>query len=408
MSELCESLDNEGKLVIMAKDKKKKEEKKEKKQSEESSIPGSTLRLAKWVIGGYCTVTLGCMGWLATQVYELNGKVLTEDSAVIKSMQTDIDDLQTDIADLRTDVEEINEKFGGENGVYARLSVLENTLGISAISLKADVQSFNVEATVEPNVVGTSMSGIIEGSQVGVDKDGNVYLAEDLINKTVFLNYTEENQEVYFLGQYNEEYHWDGYCVTNVYNANGTLYGICESNFSNGKRNDYKSFYTSDGHWIYSDRECSEGTGVTVVYDMINNGAKNFVTGEVNVTDVVYIDSAIEDFAGNELEYYSGKTSGGVFEDITGAAYFVRYNDSGFVELLYKGKFENGAFNDDSAQELVLDSSNSINKYFYYEGAFSDNVRQGSVSGDDYVTPEQRDQIVEEMELDCELKWYEE
>lgn len=82
------------------------------------------------------------------------------------------------------------------------------------------------------------------------------------------------------------------------------------------------------------------------------------------------------------LEYYFGRTSGGVFEDFTGDAYFVRYNDRGF-----------------NAQELVFDSSNGINKYFYYEGAFSNNIRQGSISEDNYVTPEQRDQIVEEMKL---------
>lgn len=91
---------------------------------------------------------------------------------------------------------------------------------------------------------------------IGKDLNGNEYIAEELVNKTILLSYydKEDDKIVYFLGQYNKEYHWDGYCVTNSYYTDGTFHGVCESNFYNGKRLDYETILLLDknkNEWGY-------------------------------------------------------------------------------------------------------------------------------------------------------------
>lgn len=39
----------------------------------------------------------------------------------------------------------------------------------------------------------------------------------------VILVYTEDDKDVFFMGKFNDNYHWDGYCITNVYYKDGTF-----------------------------------------------------------------------------------------------------------------------------------------------------------------------------------------
>ena len=45
---------------------------------------------------------------------------------------------------------------------------------------------------------------------------GKKYSRKQLVGMTLLVPYTEGDKEIYFLGQYNEKFRWDGYCVTNA------------------------------------------------------------------------------------------------------------------------------------------------------------------------------------------------
>lgn len=230
-----------------------------------------------------------------------------------------------------------------------------------------------------------------------------------MIRQTILLTYTQDDKEVYFLGQYNDSYHWDGYCVTNTYNADGVLNGICESNFDDGTRLDYESFYLSDmkNEWIYTDRDCIKdiNEGLSIRYKLQYVEQKNFTITNVRVSDIMFIEDLESCDNKTILSYYDGITSNELYNDNTGDAYLIKYNVYGFVSVFYKGCFKDGYFEDTNAFEIVLDESNGINKYFLYQGKF-DNGQRDSEDGIRYVTQEEIDAIIEENGCPDDLNWY--
>lgn len=153
------------------------------------------------------------------------------------------DQMDKSMGEIEKEVASIDEAiYKGEDNssIMAQLARLNGVVFPPAV-----VNSENQEwkLSIVENDVTTVTSGITSATKIGTDADGKVYMANDLIDTRVILFYKEEDKEVFFLGQYNENYHWDGYCMTNVYNADGSLFGISESNFVDGERRDYTCFY---------------------------------------------------------------------------------------------------------------------------------------------------------------------
>ncbi len=123
-----------------------------------------------------------------------------------------------------------------------------------------DIKKFYPDINIEVNAYekepnyGSAPINVTKQS-IFYDIEGVSYVSDELIGQIILLSYAEGDKEVYFLGTYNENYHWDGYCVTNSYNADGTLYGICESQFDNGERINYISFYKEGDDFIYGNRQ---------------------------------------------------------------------------------------------------------------------------------------------------------
>ena len=243
---------------------------------------------------------------------------------------------------------------------------------------------------------------------------GKKYSREQLSGLTLLVPYTEGDKEVYFLGQYNENYRWDGYCVTNTYNLDGTLYGIYEYNFSDGKCLSCKSFYKSEtnGNWIYLDREYNgnERYGKSIRYLFSYDVLKSFSNTDAKISDILYADKLIENSGAAMLTYYYGNMSDGKYNDKNGDAYEIIFDEEGFVKFLYIAEFLDGKVNDTDAKEIVLDQSVKDYNYFYYNGPIEDNKRQKKVSGNNYVTQEQINDILKDsgFECDLELKWHQE
>lgn len=324
-----------------------------------------------------------------------------------------------EINNLTTDVSEMREYLYSDDGVKDQLGEFSdkmdkvtNLLNITAI--KADVTTeeyIKNNVSIVDNDISDSTSSISPDTCIGTDSDGKVYIAKNLIDQTILLTYNEDDKEIYFLGQYNKNYHWNGYCVINTYDADGKLNGINESNFDDGNRLDYESYYLSDkqNEWIYTDRDCKKETneGISIRYKSNFSKQKNFTTINVRVSDLIYIESMKEYDNKEILSYYMGKTSNGVYNDDSGNAYLVMYNSGGFVSVYYKGDFRDGYFEDENAIEIVLDESDNINKYFLYNGGFTRGKRI-SDDGIKYITQDEINTILKENGCKDNLTWYSE
>lgn len=322
-----------------------------------------------------------------------------------------------EISNLTTDVSEMREYLYSDDGVKDQLGEFSdkmdkvtNLLNITAI--KADVTTeeyIRSNVSIVDNDISNSTSSISPDTCIGTDSDGKVYIAKNLIDQTILLTYNEDDKEIYFLGQYNKNYHWNGYCVINTYDADGKLNGINESNFDDGNRLDYESFYLSDkqNEWIYTDRDCKKETneGISIRYKSNFSKQKNFTATNVRVSDLIYIESMKEYDNKEILSYYMGKTSNGVYNDDSGNAYLVMYNSEGFVNVYYKGNFKDGDFEDENAIEIVLDESDNINKYFLYNGGFTRGERI-SDDGIKYITQDEINTILKENGCKDNFTWY--
>lgn len=324
-----------------------------------------------------------------------------------------------EISNLTTDVSKMREYLYSDDGVKDQLGEFSdkmdkvtNLLNITAI--KADVTTeeyIRSNVSIVDNDISNSTSSISSDTCIGTDSEGNVYIAKNLVDKTILLTYTEDDKEIYFLGQYNKNYHWNGYCVINTYDADGKLNSINESNFDDGNRLDYESFYLSDkqNEWIYTDRDCKKETneGISIRYKSNFSKQKNFTATNVRVSDLIYIESMKEYDNKEILSYYMGKTSNGVYNDDSGNAYLVMYNSEGFVSVYYKGNFKDGYFEDENAIEIVLDESYNINKYFLYNGGFTRGERI-SDDGIKYITQDEINTILKENGCKDNFTWYSE
>lgn len=358
-----------------------------------------------------CTVGGTLFSYICTlpTLKSLSGDVKTL-STEVKEISTDTDELENtldeNIIEISSEIVEMKKGIAELNGFK------ETILSIPSLYLKMDEGDYNYmeSASVEANSISSVGSGQLDANTyIGTDANGIDYVAEEWVGETVLISYQEGGKEVYFLGQYNENYHWNGYCVTNAYNADGTFYGICESNFDDGKRLDYVSFYYSgDNEWSYANRELinDENVGVTINYYIQDSKVKNFTPTNVRVTDILYADAYIGSADKYIIKYYAGNTINNVFNDTTGNAYEVKYDADGTVRMLYVGRFVDGNCNDVTGEAFSIVYSDEYDAYFYNTGKFIDG--KAEEHSDEPIIVDEINEIVKEYSFDCELKWKQE
>lgn len=277
------------------------------------------------------------------------------------------------------------------------------------------------EASVGLRDVHNVGRSITEDTRIGKDSNGDFYTANELINECILLTYEENGKEIFFLGQYNENYNWDGHCITNAYIKDGFLYGICESNFLNGERLDYKSLYvTNSNEWIYTDRICEKDSvtkdtinkGISITYSFLYDKKKNFTNTNVRKEDILDADELLKRVGDKStLKYYSGNTLGERYNDTTGDAYEAIYYNDGTIKTLYKGYFINGTFNDsrpvNESGEYAWDIaySEELGYYVLNEGEFSNGH---SVNGSDTeFSLSEIKELIEKHNFKCTLNFRE-
>lgn len=407
----CLKLDNyieeyEGDIINMSRNKNNKNA---NNQSKNTQIQSKPTKVIEFPITAVVTIVLAIITgivYIVSSITTLNNKYDTYD----KKFSEFSENTNTKLSELSTDIDEINKYIFYDGGVKTQLNDINEKLNIPTVESQSDILSYVPKTSKEPNDENLVNSPLTDNTCIGTDTEGNQYIAKDCINKTILLTYTENGNEVYFLGQFNENYNWNGYCVINEYSSDSKLIGISESNFDNGNRIDYKSFYyDGNNEWIYTNRVCNEdgNDGISVFYNLTYDKIKNFTNTNVRITDILYADKFVENFNPTITAYYKGRTSELKFNDDSGDAYLVKYQDDGIVQALYVGKFEDGELNDDkkdSSWEILFEDSIEGYKYFYWTGIFN-HGRRDNDNNICYISQDEINDIVKKYNFECELKW---
>lgn len=327
----------------------------------------------------------------------------------INNINTKVGSISTQVEELTTEVEDISDYLYDDDGVKDQLGMINEALNLKVINVtEEDTVSFLEDISIESNDISSTTSVLSAKMSVGVDLNGNVYIAEDLIGETILLTYEDEGKDVFFLGQYNENYHWDGYCVTNTYNSDGTLYGICESNFDDGKRIDYKTVLSVDAEnnkWDYYSRVCDgkSNIGISIEYIFEYNTEKNFTDTNVRRTDMLFVDEFMEKHDAILINYYHGRTSDKLYNDDTGEAYLITFHEDGTVRTLYVGNFVNGYPHDKTNKAWNIAYAEEVGYYVHNTGTFSNGYADKHSSEE--FTYEEIEELISKYDFDCELKW---
>lgn len=391
------TIEYKGKITIMShKNKGKKGNKKSFKDIINIAFKWLGYLFSIGVIGGIFYIG-SLIGKIETDI----GYMKENDTEIKKDFSELKNEINGKFSDLETEISSISDYLYMNDGVQDQLEDIAKVLNIVPISSSID----SLSLFIEENDISTVSSSITASTYIGLDSEGNEYYAENIIGQTVLLTCNKNKNDIYFLGQFNENYHWEGYCVTNTYNSDGYLVGICESNFDDGKRIDYKSINTYNfEQWDFANKQYSEtfSFGENIVYNNINKKKKNFTNTNVRVYDIVYIDNLLDSNDINILRYYYGKTSNGYYNDESGNAYLAIYDDNDFnIKTLYVGNFIDGYFDDESAWDI----SYSYNGGYYVQniGAFKNghslNPSHTPLSIDDINS------IVDQYDFRCELNW---
>lgn len=360
-----------------------------------------TKKLYKLYLSVLSILILPALGYIIIQIISLNRET-------------------SGIEDIKQSVKEINDGLNGKSGLYTRMAIVEKELGIDVSTINIsnnEFYSFVEEFNNEYRTIKPGKQLLKSKTVIGIDLNGDECIAEDYINKTVLLTYKdntdeEDAVEVYFLGQYNENYHWNGFCVTNVYYSEGELAGklheICESDFDDGERLNFKSIHYNiqEDDWLYSNREIKNNVNIGInKHFLFNyNKSKNFTSSNVKTSDIMYVDSFMENVNAILTKYYSGNTSNHYFNDISGNAYRTTYFEDGTVESLYIGNFVDGYPNDDTGNAWMIYYSEDIANYKYSKGIF-DNDRYVGNDEPTAISIDEINKIISNYNFECDLKW---
>ncbi len=332
--------------------------------------------------------------------------------------------MQQSIDTLTEEVSGLGDKYDNMNGKVARL---EGAMSESVQLDSSDVLYLYptdefvqvLDSYQHPEYMGNNQK--IDVGTIGTDKEGKDYKLDEINGRRVLFPYIENGQEVYFLGQFNENGQWDGNCIINVYN-NKKLVIITNALFSDGELGRYQQVISDEKDlqdiWIVADRTRQidkkgkiYNTGETWIYTCDVEYEQKFEFEDVTVDDLFYEGKLVSEIMAMDAKlesYYKGNTSGGLYNDDTGDAYIIKYDENRKIRTLYQGKFVNGQFEDKDAWEIARNPKTDAG-YVYNVGEFSGNHFQGKEPLEINLTQERIDQIIKENDTIIDFKylqWY--
>jgi hypothetical protein len=192
------------------------------------------------------------------------------------------------------------------------------------------------------------------------DKNDNDIPANELIGQKICLSFEGKHGEnCYFVGQYNEDYNWDGECTICAY-LDGSLYYVTEDIYENNRLISYKRLSSYNSRWIYTDKTIDDNGntfGDTWSFNYKTFPEKEHTT-KLPVFDDLYSVSEVKNDIDDLLlsHYHGAYDSNQSWFDISGEAYVIRYKD-GKVEELFKGTVINSSYGEGQCIRMQDDNT---------------------------------------------------
>lgn len=328
------------------------------------------------------------------------------------NMKTEIyakmDNIDEKFEDMEEDIKNINEQ------IYTIISTQAILIEPSDSFKQVLASTYESESSVyntEDNILWEDLSTI-----VGTDKvKGKPYTVEDLANEMVVLSYVDETgATVYFKGEFNEKGCWNNNCIINQY-LDGKLMMIMDATYDNGKLVSYKQVKNTDivtnneklNIWLVSARKVVDDSneGETWTYYKKEDVLCDFDSENLAYNDIMSQNDFLTKFDLVKESYYCGNTSNDKYNDETGKAYIVKYNEEGFVRYLYEGKFIDGEPCDMTGNAWSIALGYDGKNYYYYKGVIQNGQRSRKLTDDDIVSLDKIQEILADKEFNCELNW---
>ncbi len=332
------------------------------------------------------------------RIESFESRVQEQISQIAADLSDKIDPLKGDISSLKESIAMLNvEVFN-----YRPTATFANAITMTYDGIDAPSTSTPVQLTPMSYVVYSTNS------------PGREYTVEQVAQQPLLLPYTENEKEVFFYGQLDGTGNWDGHCIVNIY-KDDQLQLITDAEYDSGNLLSCKQVFpdtVTNGQdvWVISNRKMHDGfnSGETWRYLRTGSYTKSFHIGDVEVSDILSADDFYAEIDHTLEGYYSGRTAGGLYNDDTGNAYFVKFFEDGTVRTLYVGGFENGQFDDQSENAWMIGKLRIGAEYSYYQGPFKNGVSsQESRYWEEPITVERIEEILQEKNFscNCDLKW---
>lgn len=319
-----------------------------------------------------------------------------------------VNQLTDKVEALSTEVASISDYIENDGGVKDQLGDINNKLDISSnkfnVTEETIVAALPKFSFVDNDIEITKTAAFKEKITIGEDINEKQHRVEELIENPSVLTYEQDGRIVFFYGQLNSNYQWDKECIVNIYNKDGTLYSICVAQYSNGECLNYKTLLSQgNDEWHYYDRICKQeyNEGISISYLSSYNDIA--VLSDIGENDILKTEEFMKVQEKTLIQYYNGNTSDGRYNDSTGNAYHVKYDEDGTVLTLYVGRFVDGTYNDNTGNAWDIAYSKKHDMYVCNTGKFKDGeaVKKSSKK----LSQEDIDKIIDGYNFECELNW---
>lgn len=293
----------------------------------------------------------------------------------IEYLKGNMSDISNEVTEINQSIEQLKELTDDDHEIFLELASASKDEEVYNITFK-DIYQVKTETVANESYL--AQPSWENNCIVASDVNGDLtYTAEDLYNTLIRTSYMEGENEIYFYGRFNQNNHWNGKCILNVYN-NDKLVSIFEGTYNDGDLFSYKRVEEGeDSTWIVNDRkrQGDYNSGETWIYEKTEDFSKGFTTENVQDKQILTVDRFLNSINKKLLGYYKGNTSNNLYNDDSGNAYSVRYDDAGNVRYLYKGKMKDGYGNDDGKDPKIKSWAfiwgDANDGFHYHEGKFS-------------------------------------
>lgn len=328
---------------------------------------------------------------------------LTAHGKDIENLKSEVSDMKENLEDIKGQINELTSLVKQDHEIFLDMASAKTSESAYIVKMK-DIYEVKTESVHNEEYLVAPLWD--ENTVIASDISGDiVYKAEDLYNTPIITSYFEDGKEVYFYGRFNENNHWNGKCLLNVYSGDN-LISIFEGMYDDGSLFSYKRVYGENSDkWTINDRvdQGKYNSGETWVYSKTEEFIKDFTIENVKEKQIITVDNFIASREEKLLSYYKGNTANGLYNDNTGDAYLVKYKEDGDVSILYKGRFKDGDFQDTTGEAWFVSWGDQNDGYYHYKGKFNNGKHGKAPTPWKPMTQEQINDVVNPERFNCPL-----